>query len=187
MYKILLIIDMQNDFIDGVLGTKEAKAIVPKVVNKINEGWDAIVYTLDTHDEQTYEFTNEGKYIPKHCIKDTEGHKLHKEIDVALKNVSKKTTIKKHMKDKFASPYVTKFVEAVAIVGGPGYVGIHPLTEITVVGLCTDICVISNVMNLICNLKVPIKVDAKCCAGTTPENHRKALDIMKQCLIEVEE
>lgn len=168
MKDVLIVIDMQNDFIDGSLGTPEAQAIVPKVKEKIKKYKKAgkdIIFTKDTHFEN-YLDTFEGKNLPvEHCIKGTEGWKINKELNTKVyANVIHKKTF--------------------------GYldwnVHINNYESIEIVGLCTDICVISNA--LILRAWFPnstITVDASCCAGVTPEKHKAALEVMKSCQIEV--
>jgi nicotinamidase-related amidase len=169
--KVLLVIDMQNDFIDGALGTKEAVAIVPNVIKKIKE-FDGVVYaTRDTH-EENYLDTQAGKNLPvKHCVRGSKGWQIQKDIQALLKTepIDKPTfgsvklgelLVKENEKEKIES--------------------------ITLVGLCTDICVISNAMVAKANFpEVPIYVDAACCAGVTPESHERALAAMGPCQIHV--
>lgn len=169
--KILVVVDMQNDFIDGALGTKEAVAIVPNVVEKIkNFDGDKIIYTRDTH-EENYMETQEGKNLPvPHCIRGTKGWELNSEIE-ALR------TEEAFDKPSFGS------LELGAYLKKQGNV-----ESITFVGLCTDICVISNVMITKAALpEVPVIVDASCCAGVTPESHINALNAMKMCQVKVVE
>ena len=173
--KTLIVVDMQNDFIDGALGTPEARAIVPKVKKKIEEYRDQgneIIFTRDTHFDDDYLETLEGQHLPvKHCIKDTKGWRICDEIiPCAAKRcnyeivVDKKTFGKLNLGDFF---------------------GEYP-EEIEIVGLCTDVCVISNAMILKATYpEVPIIVDASCCAGVTPESHKNALEAMKMCQIEI--
>ena len=166
--KTLIVVDMQNDFIDGVLGTPEAVAIVPNVKKKIEEyesRGDDIIFTLDTH-HADYLNTNEGKHLPvEHCIFDTHGWEIHPEID----NV-------KHL-------YLEK--------GSFGYIHWNTwlkdgMEEIELVGLCTDICVVSNALILKALYpEINITVDASCCAGVTPDSHKAALLTMKMCQINV--
>ena len=162
MKKILIVVDMQNDFIDGALGTKEAVAIVPKVEEKI---------TRDTH-ETYYLETQEGKNLPvKHCIRDTEGWQIRKELDALRKTepIDKET---------FGSTDLAG--ELVTLNEDQG------IGSITLVGLCTDICVISNALLIKASLpEVPICVDATCCAGVTPESHENALKAMEACQIRI--
>ena len=151
MKKVLVVIDMQNDFIDGALGTAEAVGIVDKVVKKIrNYPADCIYATRDTHGEDYLE-TWEGRYLPvKHCIKGTMGWEIRKEVAQTM----------------------------------PQALGEE--IEIELVGLCTDICVVTNALLLKTKLpETKIKVDAACCAGVTPESHEAALLTMKMCQVEV--
>ena len=169
--KVLLVIDMQNDFIDGSLGTKEAVAIVPAVAEKIRarkaEGWQ-IVFTRDTHGEDYME-TNEGKHLPVvHCIEETPGWEIRDDLDTEGALVVNKPS--------FGFTGWTDVFEDV--------LGEAP-EEIELVGLCTDICVVSNA--LIVKALYPeirISVDPACCAGVTPESHEAALTTMKMCQIE---
>ena len=172
MKKILIVVDMQNDFIDGALGTKEAVAIVPKVEEKIRNFDGEVFFTRDTH-ETYYLETQEGKNLPvKHCIRDTEGWQIRKELDALRKTepIDKET---------FGS---TDLVGELVTLNEDQGIG-----SITLVGLCTDICVISNAMLLKAFLpETEIIVDASCCAGVTPESHEAALATMKMCQIMVE-
>lgn len=169
--KILVVIDMQNDFIDGSLGTKEAMDIVPKVIQKIENFHGMILSTRDTHNENYLE-TLEGKHLPvKHCVINTKGWEIQSEIQEKLKEspINKPT---------FGSYELVKQIEE--------YSKKEPIEDITLIGLCTDICVISNAMLLKASFpETPIMVDAKCCAGVTPESHRNALETMKMCQIEI--
>lgn len=171
MKNILIVVDMQNDFIDGALGTKEAVAIVPKVEEKIREFDGEVFFTRDTH-EICYLETQEGKNLPvPHCIRDTEGWQIRRELDVLRKTepVDKET---------FGS---RKLAEKLAALNEKEEVG-----SITLVGLCTDICVISNALLIKAFLpEVPIAVDASCCAGVTPESHENALKAMATCQIQI--
>lgn len=173
MKKLLIVVDMQTDFVTGALGTKEAQAIVPMVAEKIQkakeEGTD-VIFTLDTH-EENYLDTQEGKQLPvPHCIKNTEGWMLVPELRPlagGCMSVEKPT---------FGSTRLAH------IVGRAGY------DEIELIGLCTDICVISNAMILKASVpETPISVDASCCAGVTPESHANALAAMKMCQITITE
>ena len=171
MQDILVVVDMQNDFIDGVLGTKEAVAIVPKVEERIRNFKGTVLFTRDTH-ETWYLDTQEGKKLPvSHCIRDTEGWQIRSELD----NLRKTEPIDK---ETFGSTDLADELVAMNIDDEIG--------SITFVGLCTDICVISNAMLLKAFLpEVPIMVDSLCCAGVTPESHERALEAMKACQIEV--
>lgn len=169
MKKLLVIVDMQKDFVDGVLGTKQARKIVPNIVKKIEEWEGDIIVTQDTHSED-YLNTREGKYLPvPHCIQNTEGHKIVKEIKKVLRG-KKVTTL---LKANFGSSYFFDLKE-------------NEYSYIELVGVCTDICVVSNA--IILRAKLPeaiIEVDATCCAGTTVDNHKAALQVMKNCQIEI--
>lgn len=171
MRKILVVVDMQKDFVDGALGSKGAAAIVDKVVNKISSFEGEIFVTFDTHFENYME-TSEGKNLPvPHCIKDTPGWRLDEKVEIALEN--KKYT--KVEKLTFGSVDLPKLI-------GEGD------KEIELIGLCTDICVVSNALILKANFpESEIKVDSRCCAGVTPEAHNAALMTMKSCQIKVEE
>lgn len=171
MKKLLVVVDMQNDFIDGSLGTAEAVAIVPNVVAKINN-WDGdIITTQDTHSPNYLE-TREGKHLPvPHCIIGTEGHKINYDVFCALSNNRHVATLNKLTFGSTALP---------EIIRGYGY------DYIELVGLCTDICVVSNAMLLKANYpEIDIAVDASCCAGVTPESHMAAITTMKMCQIDV--
>ena len=171
MKKILIVVDMQNDFIDGALGTKEAVAIVPKVEEKIRNFDGEVFFTRDTHGTYYLE-TQEGKNLPvKHCIRDTEGWQIRKELDALRKTepIDKET---------FGSTDLAG--ELVTLNEDQG------IGSITLVGLCTDICVISNALLIKASLpEVPICVDATCCAGVTPESHENALKAMEACQIRI--
>ena len=165
--KTLVVVDMQNDFIDGSLGTKEAVAIVPRVAKKIQmyrEGENQIIFTRDTHQEN-YLDTQEGKKLPVvHCIEGTEGWQIAEELEVRPEDIVINKVTFGHVWNK-------------EIIKGE---------EIELIGLCTDICVISNALGLKAVLpETPIKVDAGCCAGVTPQSHSNALEAMKMCQIEV--
>lgn len=169
--KLLVVVDMQNDFIDGALGTKEAVGIVDKVKEKIENYrycGDMVIFTRDTH-KNSYLETQEGKNLPvEHCIYGTHGWEITDKLDVRSSEVINK--------ESFGSIYLAEYIEHK-----------YPtVSEIEVVGLCTDICVISNAMIL--KAKFPetlITVDASCCAGVTQESHRNALAAMKMCQINV--
>lgn len=175
--KVLVVVDMQKDFIDGALGTKEAVAIVPKVVEKI-KGFDGkVFYTRDTH-EDNYLDTQEGKKLPvEHCIRRTEGWELHPAIaELAGNDIINKPSFGSIELGFALREYI---MDQMVITQ-------EKMESITFVGLCTDICVISNVMIVKAFLpEVPILVDASCCAGVTPESHKNALEAMKVCQIEV--
>ena len=172
MQKILIVVDMQNDFIDGALGTPEAVAIVPRVEQKIREFPGKVIFTRDTHGERYLE-TQEGKHLPvPHCIKGSHGW----EVCPALEPLRTGLTIDK---PTFGSAELGKLLLELDAK--------EPVGSITLVGLCTDICVISNAMIAKAFLpEVPVTVDAACCAGVTPESHRNALNAMKMCQVRIE-
>ncbi|MBQ7479018.1 MAG: cysteine hydrolase [Selenomonadaceae bacterium] len=168
MKKCIVVVDMQNDFIDGSLGTKEAQEMLPRLVKKLERETDAaLVFTQDTHSADYLE-TQEGKNLPvKHCIKPEKGW----EIAPALKPFAEKAAAIVE-KPTFGS---TKLPDAV-----------RDFDEIELVGLCTDICVISNALLLKAFYpEKSISIDASCCAGVTPESHENALGAMKMCQIQV--
>ncbi len=170
MSKILIVIDMQNDFIDGALGTNEAVAIVQKVRNRILEykhSNNAVIFTRDTHTDN-YLQTQEGTNLPvPHCIKDTYGWQVSKELMYESMTVIDKPT--------FGSTVLAEMLK-----------DHYKCTEVELVGLCTDICVISNALLIKALLpEVKITVNASCCAGVTPESHKIALNAMKMCQINV--
>ena len=171
MKKLLVVIDMQNDFITGQLGSEEARAIVPAVVKKVEDAiaqGTEVIFTQDTHGEN-YLNTQEGKHLPlKHCIKGTEGWKLISELEPFAQG---RTIVEK---PSFGS------LELGRIAAEGGY------EDIQLVGVCTDICVISNAMVLKAAVpEVPISVDELCCAGVSVASHEDALDAMRMCQIAV--
>lgn len=168
--KFLIVVDMQNDFIDGALGTKEAVAILPAVKEKIQSFDGRVLFTRDTH-EADYMSTQEGKNLPvEHCIKDTDGWQIHPELEALRKEeaIDKPT---------FGSVALGQLLKAYDTYE-------EKIESITLIGLCTDICVISNAMLIKAYLpETPVYVDAACCAGVTPESHERALDAMTVCQI----
>lgn len=172
MQDILIVVDMQNDFIDGALGTAEAVAIVPKVVEKVRGFKGTVIFTRDTHDEN-YMQTQEGRNLPvPHCIKGSRGW----EVCPALEPLRTGLTIDK---PTFGSAELGRLLLELDAK--------EPVGSITLVGLCTDICVISNAMIAKAFLpEVPVTVDAACCAGVTPESHRTSLSAMKMCQVRIE-
>ena len=177
MKRLLVVVDMQKDFIDGSLGTKEAQAIVPNVAEKIKEYQHAgsvVVFTFDTHYENYME-TQEGKRLPvEHCIRETEGW----ELDEALRDFDGLPI----EKSSFGSDVLA------SVIGDLYNVHSECVDDfyVELIGVCTDICVVSNAL-LIKSIEpeVRIVVDASCCAGTTPEKHKAALEVMKSCQIDV--
>ena len=175
MSRVLIVVDMQNDFIDGALGTKEAEAIVRRVIDKIEKHEGIVVYTKDTHREN-YLTTQEGRNLPVvHCIEGTHGWELQKDI----KKLAEDNHSRVYKKNTFGSGELVEYLTELSVKDG--------IEEIELVGLCTDICVISNALTVKTFLpEVTIRVDASCCAGVTPESHKNALDAMKMCQIVIE-
>ena len=172
MKKILVVVDMQNDFVDGALGTKEAQNIVKNVAEKI-KSYDDIFVTYDTHFEN-YTETSEGRKLPvPHCIKGTQGWKLNAEIQQALSD-KKYTQVEKIT---FGSVDLPKLISEYAE---------DEDFSVELVGLCTDICVVSNALILKANFpEKEITVDATCCAGVSPQTHKASLDTMRCCQINI--
>ena len=170
MKKLLVVVDMQKDFIDGALGTPEAQTIVPAVVEKIAAFAGDVVYTRDTHSENYLE-TAEGKKLPVvHCVKGTPGWELHPEVERA--GAGKTAAVID--KPTFGS------TELADLAQQGGYEAIE------LIGLCTDICVISNALGLTARLwETPIGVWKDCCAGVTPQSHENALAAMAMCQIDI--
>lgn len=165
MKKTLIVVDMQKDFIDGALGTKEAVDIVQNVKNKIAEyksRGDEIIFTRDTH-KQNYLETNEGRHLPvEHCIENTDGWEIPSEL----------------------------IVEGATYINKPsfGYTEWNnfDFEDVEIIGLCTDICVVSNALIIKASFpEIDVTVDASCCAGVTPETHEAALTTMRCCQVNV--
>ena len=172
MQELLIVVDMQNDFIDGALGTAEAVSIVENVRRKILGFSGRVIFTRDTH-EENYMDTQEGRNLPvPHCIRGTKGW----EITDVLADLVKESPIDK---PTFSSTVLGELLTTANAE--------NPISRITLIGLCTDICVISNAMLVKAFLpEVEIAVDAACCAGVTVESHQNALSAMKMCQISVE-
>lgn len=173
MKKLLIVIDMQNDFIDGALGTPEAAAIVGAVREKIRS-WPPgdVIATMDTHGAD-YPETQEGRQLPvRHCIRGTAGWAIHPDLAELLKDA------KIYEKPTFGSMQLADDLRALSES--------EPL-ELELIGLCTDICVVSNALLLKAAMpEVQITVDAACCSGVTPERHRAALETMRACQIHIQ-
>ena len=172
MRKILIVIDMQNDFIDGSLGTKEAVSIVGAVCDKIRSyPAEDVIATMDTH-EADYMTTQEGQNLPvMHCIKGTPGWQIRPEIAALL------TGARIYEKPAFGSVSLAQDLRALSE---------QEDLELELTGLCTDICVVSNALLLKAFMpEVKISVDAACCAGVTPAAHQAALDTMRSCQIHI--
>lgn len=172
--KYLIVVDMQKDFITGSLGTKEAEAILPKVVEKVKGYEGRVIFTRDTHTEDYLE-TLEGKNLPvKHCIMGEEGW----ELADALNDMAEASGAKIYDKPAFGCPGLA------ADLKEENDSGTDRIEEIELCGLCTDICVISNALMIKAFLpEVTVSVDAACCAGVTPQSHKNALEAMKMCQV----
>ena len=171
MKKIIVVVDMQNDFIDGSLGTAEAQEMLPRLKEKLkqvtNSGSAELIFTMDTHGEN-YLQTQEGKNLPvEHCLKGSHGWEITPELQEFVKQ--SKAVVEKPTFGSLELPKLLGEAE-----------------EVELVGLCTDICVISNAMVIKAAYpEVQVSVDASCCAGVTPESHKNALAAMKMCQIKV--
>ena len=168
--KVLAIIDMQKDFIDGALGTKEAVAIVPKVAARLAQAradGETVVFTRDTH-HADYLSTQEGQKLPvPHCLEGTDGWQIDAALAVEDAPVFDKPG--------FGSPALIEYLRSLPALEGVEFIG-----------LCTDICVITNVLSAKCALpELPISVDSACCAGVTPQSHETALSAMRTCQINI--
>lgn len=165
--KLLIVVDMQNDFIDGSLGTAEAVKIVPAVVEKVKSFDGEVIFTQDTHAEN-YSDTQEGRKLPvRHCIENTEGWEIREELRPYI------TT--KWKKRSFGSIALAQMISEM-----------RDVESIELLGLCTDICVVSNALIIkAANPEIPLIVDSSCCAGVTPEKHEAALEVLRSCQVEV--
>lgn len=170
MKNVLIVVDMQKDFIDGALGTKEAVAVVDNVARTIKSFDGDVIFTKDTH-HGNYLETQEGRILPvPHCIEGTDGWQLDRKLEVLRTDA-----MKVFNKPTFGSVELAEYLKKD-----------RELESITLVGLCTDICVISNALLLKANMpELPIRVIEKCCAGVTPQSHANALEAMKMCQIQI--
>ncbi len=172
MQDILIVSDMQNDFIDGVLGTPEAQAIVDRVADKMSAFEGRVINIRDTHDS-AYFSTQEGRKLPvRHCVRGTQGWQLHPKIEALRREepVDKPVFGSAALGQRLAKENRQ-----------------DPIGSITIVGVCTDICVLSNAMILRAFMpETEIIVDAACCAGATPQGHLTALAAMKVCQVRIE-
>lgn len=170
--KYLIVVDMQKDFVTGVLGTREAQQILPAVADKVRSFEGQVIITRDTH-QSDYMQTQEGKNLPvPHCIEGSEGWQL---VDV-LEEIRVERNLPVYDKVTFGCPELARdLVKAVEQ---------EPIESIELIGVCTDICVVSNALTIKAHLpEVPIYVDPACCAGVTPQAHEAALATMKSCQI----
>ena len=180
--KILIVVDMQKDFIDGSLGTPEAAAITTKIARRIASGQNELVlFTQDTHGDD-YLSTPEGKKLPIiHCIEGTKGWEINPVIKAAWKNhentiVAPTLPENTFTKPVFGSVDLVKFLETYQ----------NEIESIEILGVCTDICVISNAIMIKNTLPhIDISINAALCAGVTPQSHQEALSTMKMCQIDI--
>lgn len=170
---VLIVVDMQKDFVTGSLGTKEAERIVPAVLDKVRNFPGRVLFTQDTHVPEYLE-TQEGRRLPvPHCIRGTDGWRLIDELEEWQRDHSAPV----YEKDTFGSTALAQELAREA----------RGIQSIELIGLCTDICVVSNALMIKAFLpEIPISVDAACCAGVTPESHSAALRTMESCQIAVE-
>ena len=180
--KVLIVVDMQTDFISGALGTKEAAAIVSNVIKRIeNSDGELILFTQDTHYED-YLNTPEGKKLPVvHCIEGTEGWEIDAAIMSAWRNNKNTIRIAELHENTFAKS-VFGSVDLVEFLKSRE----KEIEEIEILGVCTDICVVSNAIMIKNTMPdVRLSVNAECCAGVTPESHNEALSVMRMCQVDV--
>lgn len=170
--KYLIVVDMQKDFVDGALGTEEAKAIVEAVLAKVRSFEGTVIFTKDTHFEE-YLCTQEGKMLPvKHCIKGTQGWELIEELAV----IQADRNCKIYEKNTFGSVELAEALLKIHKEQG--------IESVELIGLCTDICVVSNALLIKAYLpEIPVCIDSSCCAGVTMHKHAAALETMRSCQI----
>lgn len=176
--RFLIVVDMQKDFVDGALGTKEAQAIVPVVCEKIRTFDGEVIMTQDTH-QPDYLDSQEGRILPvTHCVYNTPGWELNDEVYAAVKSRGV-TAIRSMRKPTFGSVELGEFLRHKN--------NNKAIEEIVLIGLCTDICVISNALLIKAFLpEVKVTVDAACCAGVTPNSHNNAIKALRMCQINIE-
>lgn len=170
--KLLIVVDMQKDFVDGSLGTAKAWEIVDRVVEKVVNFDGDVVFTRDTHGENYME-TQEGKLLPVvHCVKGTPGW----ELIPALEEIRKVRGLKCYDKPAFGCTALAEDIKKMY--------GKQELESVELIGLCTDICVVSNALLIKAFVpELPVSVDSACCAGVTPTKHEAALETMRSCQI----
>ena len=172
--KYLIVVDMQKDFVTGVLGTKEAQQILPNLVERVQNFDGQVIFTRDTH-RSDYMDTQEGRFLPvPHCIQGSEGWQL---VDV-LEEIRTQRNLPVYDKVTFGCPELARdLVKANEQ---------KPIESIELMGVCTDICVVSNALTVKAHLpEVPMYVDSACCAGVTPQAHEAALTTMRSCQIQI--
>lgn len=172
--RYLIVIDMQNDFIDGALGSPEARGIVENVCEKIKAFEGRVIFTQDTHDEN-YLHSQEGRLLPiPHCKKNSKGWRLHEKLE----EIRFSRNFPVYEKTQFSSLSLARDLAKENEK--------QPIESIELIGICTDICVVSNALLLKAFLpETPISVDASCCAGVSPKSHLHALDTMRACQIKI--
>ena len=175
MKKVLVVIDMQKDFVDGALGTAEAVAIVDNVVKEMKKPYDVVYLTKDTH-QVNYLETQEGRNLPVvHCVENTDGWQFDRKVEKAYKKLDNAVVFNK---PTFGSEKLAEEIKKLNENDG--------IESITLVGLCTDICVVSNALLIKAAVpEIEIRCLADCCAGVTPASHDAALETMKMCQINV--
>ncbi|MDO5332192.1 MAG: isochorismatase family cysteine hydrolase [Bacillota bacterium] len=174
MNSLLLVVDVQNDFIDGSLGSKEAISTLPNIIKKVKNFNGDVVFTRDTHDEN-YMSSQEGKNLPVvHCVKNTNGWQLADELEAFRKDNNCKVFDKPTFGSVECAEYIKELFDN------------KKVDEVTLIGYCTDICVVSNALIIKAMMpELKLKVDSKCCAGVTPQKHNSALETMASCQIEI--
>lgn len=179
MRKLLIVVDVQNDFIDGALGSESAKKVIPNIVEKIRN-WDGdILCTMDTHFEK-YEDTYEGKHLPTaHCVYESEGYNMPDDVFKATEHRCTRFINKGTFTDEIVFQKISSLERWYQ----------ETYDEIQIIGLVTDICVINTALMLVNKISyrpnTKLIVDSSCCAGTTEENHEAALKVMRSCLIDI--
>lgn len=181
--KVLLVVDVQNDFVTGALANPEAQARIPKIKEKIqqriDEGWQ-VMFTQDTH-QTNYLDTSEGKYLPtEHCIETTWGWQVVEELKEFWETRQRLT------KSRFGAHDL--YCTILRCMPKDWKLGVDPIEEIELIGFCTDICVVSNALILKADVirdHTTISCDASCCAGTSIEAHEAALKVMQSCQVEI--
>lgn len=181
--KVLVVVDVQNDFVTGTLANSEAQAKIPlikkKIQQRLEEGWQ-VVFTQDTHFEDFYDKTMEGKYLStRHCIAETDGWQIVSELEEFLE------ASRRLLKSRFGDIELCHRIE---MCMPEKLLKKEPIEEIELIGFCTDICVVSNALILkaaSCSENTIISCDASCCAGTSAEAHEAALTVMRSCQVEV--
>lgn len=170
--KYLIVVDMQNDFVTGALGTEQAQAVVANVVRKVRDFSGKVLFTQDTHAEN-YLDTQEGQLLPvKHCIKGSEGWQIVPELAALQAKAGSPTFEKNTFGSLDLAQYLLEKHQQ------------QTIESVELVGVCTDICVISNALLIKAHMpELPVYVDASCCAGVTPEAHEAALATMRSCQI----